>query len=86
MAVAGRRGHDQRGSLIALHAHETFDELLTQLRQAHARLVQAARSAPDLERPCFKRPNGDPVTGAQRLDVLARHWAIHVEALKAAAT
>src|SRR5262250_3672814 len=29
-----------------LHEHESFDELLTQLSQAHARLVAAARNAP----------------------------------------
>src|SRR2546422_8513166 len=38
-----------------LHEHESLDELLTQLRQAHARLVRAARSAPDLDTPCFQR-------------------------------
>src|SRR5215813_14834039 len=32
-----------------LHAHESFDELLTQLRQAHARLMNAARSSNHLE-------------------------------------
>jgi hypothetical protein len=67
-----------------LHEHESFDELLTQLRQAHARLVGAARNAPDLDRPCFQRPNGEPVTGRQRLEVLARHWAEHVRDLQAA--
>jgi len=68
-----------------LHEHESFDELLTQLRQAHARLVRAARRAPDLDRPCFLRPHGEPVTGRQRLEVLARHWAEHVSDLQAAA-
>jgi DinB superfamily len=68
-----------------LHEHESFDELLTQLRQAHARLVQAARNASDLDTPCFRRPNGEPVTGRQRLEVLARHWAEHVRELQAAA-
>src|SRR3979409_2706338 len=38
-----------------LHEHESFDELLVQGRQAHARLVRAARSAPDLDKPCFRR-------------------------------
>jgi hypothetical protein len=68
-----------------LHEHESFDELLTQLRQAHARLVQAARNASDIDTPCFRRPNGEPVTGRQRLEVLARHWAEHVRELQAAA-
>ncbi len=67
-----------------LHEHESFDELLTQLRQAHARLGHAARSA-DIDKPCFRRPNGETVTGRQRLEVLARHWAEHVRELQAAA-
>lgn len=68
-----------------LHEHETFDELLTQLRLAHARLIGAARNAPDLDRPCFRRSSGEVMTGAQRLTVLARHWAEHVRELQAAA-
>jgi hypothetical protein len=68
-----------------LHEHESYDELLTQLRQAHARLMGAARRSPDLDLPCFQRPNGDRVSGRQRLEVLARHWAEHVNELKAAA-
>lgn len=67
-----------------LHAHESFDELLAQLRQAHARLVHAARSAPDLDKPCFQRSTGDLMTGSQRLDLLARHWAEHVHQLQQA--
>ena len=67
-----------------LHAHESFDELLAQLRQAHARLVRAAGNAPDLDRPCFQRANGEQLTGRQRLEILARHWAEHVRELQAA--
>lgn len=67
-----------------LHAHESFDELLVELRQAHARLLNAARSAPDLDRPCFKRSTGETMTGSQRLELLARHWAEHVRELQAA--
>jgi hypothetical protein len=68
-----------------LHAHESFDELLTQLRQAHARLAQAVRSAPDLDVPSFRRANGELLTGRQRLELLAKHWGEHVGELKAAA-
>jgi hypothetical protein len=67
-----------------LHEHESFDELLAQIRLAHARLVRAARSAPDLDRPCFRRSNGEDLTGRQRLEMLARHWREHVQALQAA--
>jgi len=68
-----------------LHEHESYDELLAQVQQAHARLVCAAQNAPDLDQPCFRRPNGETVTGRQRLEVLARHWAEHVRGLQAAA-
>ena len=68
-----------------LHAHESFDELLTQVKQAHARLVQAARGSSALDKPCFRRTNGETITGRQRLEVLARHWAEHVRELQAAA-
>ncbi len=67
-----------------LHAHESLDELLAQVRQAHARLMRAARGAPDLDRPCFRRANGETMTGRQRLELIARHWAEHVQALQAA--
>ena len=68
-----------------LHEHETFDELLTQVRQAHARLMRAARDSSDLDAPCFRRSTGEQMSGRQRLELLSRHWAEHVDALKAAA-
>ena len=68
-----------------LHEEESFDDLLTQIRLAHGRLLRAARRSPDLDRPCFKRANGEVSTGRQRLEVLARHWAEHVRELQAAA-
>jgi hypothetical protein len=67
-----------------LHAHESVDELLGQLQQAHARLMRAAREAPDLDRPCFQRSSGEVMTGRQRLELLAHHWAEHVRELEAA--
>jgi hypothetical protein len=67
-----------------LHEHESVDELITQLRLAHARLARAARGAPDLDRICFVRASGEPMTGRQRLELLARHWAEHVQELQAA--
>ena len=68
-----------------LHEHETYDELLTQLRGAHARLIQAARNTSDLDRPAFRRSNGETMTGRQRLEVLAKHWNEHTHELQAAA-
>src|SRR4030095_2055025 len=67
-----------------LHEHEGFDDLLAQVRLAHARLLRAARGAPDLDRPCFRRANGETMTGRQRLELLARHWREHVHELQAA--
>jgi hypothetical protein len=69
-----------------LHEHESVAELLAQLRQAHARLMKAARSAPDLEKPCFKRSSGEVMNGRQRLELLARHWTEHVHELQGAAS
>jgi len=67
-----------------LHADESYEELLAQVRLAHGRLLRAAHASPDLDAPCFKRPNGDLVTGAQRLEVLAKHWREHVQELQTA--
>lgn len=68
-----------------LHEHESVDELLAQVRQAHARLVRAIGNAPDLDKPCFRRANGETMTGRQRLELLAHHWAEHVRELQTAA-
>jgi hypothetical protein len=67
-----------------LHEHESVDDLIGQLRLAHARLTRAARGAPDLDQPCFRRASGETMTGRQRLELLARHWAEHVQELQAA--
>jgi len=67
-----------------LHEHESLDELLGQCRQAHARLMRAAASSPDLDAPCFRRSTGEVMTGRQRLEILARHWAEHVREIQAA--
>ena len=67
-----------------LHEHESVDDLLGQARLAHARLLRAARGAPDLDQPCFQRANGETLTGRQRLELLARHWGEHVGELQAA--
>jgi len=68
-----------------LHEHESLDELLAQVRQAHARLVRAARGAPDLDAPCLMRSTGEVMTGRQRLELMARHWSGHVRELQEAA-
>ena len=68
-----------------LHEHESFDELLAQVRQAHGRLVRAVRNAPDLDKACFRRATGELMTGRQRLELLARHWTEHIHEFQAAA-
>lgn len=68
-----------------LHAHESVDDLLGQVRQAHARLGHAVRNSPDIDRPCFQRGSGEMLTGRQRLELLAHHWAEHVRELQEAA-
>jgi hypothetical protein len=67
-----------------LHEHESVDELIAQLRLAHGRLARAARGAPDLDQVCFVRASGERMTGRQRLELLAKHWAEHVQELQAA--
>jgi hypothetical protein len=67
-----------------LHEHESVDDLLAQLRLAHARFMRAARSSPDLNKPCFQRATGELMTGRQRLELLARHWTEHVRELQEA--
>jgi hypothetical protein len=67
-----------------LHEHESFDDLLTQLRLAHGQLLHAARNSPDLDRPCFRRANGELMTARQRLELITRHWNEHVRELQAA--
>ena len=69
-----------------LHEHESIDELVAQLRQAHARLMRAAAQASDLDRPCVRRSMGETMTIGQRLELLAKHWAEHVRELQAAAS
>lgn len=69
-----------------LHEHESLDDLIAQLRLAHARLAAAARRSPDLDRPCFRRASGETMSGRQRLELLAHHWREHVQELQAAAS
>ena len=62
----------------------SFDQLLVQVRLAHGRLMKAAHDTPDLDKACFKRANGETLTGTQRLELLAKHWREHVHELQAA--
>jgi len=68
-----------------LHEAESVEDLVLQVRLAHGRLMRAARTAPDLDAPCFRRASGEVLSGSQRLELLARHWTEHVKELQAAA-
>jgi hypothetical protein len=67
-----------------LHGGESFDAIIRQLRESHARLLRAARGAEDLERPAFRLNTGRLVTISERLETLGRHWRSHLQALKEA--
>ena len=67
---------------LRMHAGERFDDLVAELRRAQERLVSAARAAPDIDAPAFRRPDGETVSIRQRLEMIARHWRAHVEALR----
>ena len=69
---------------LVLHAGESFDDLLRQLRLAQARLVRVAREAPDLDAPAFRMPDGRSVSIRQRLETIARHWRTHLQVLQVA--
>ena len=69
---------------LALHGGESFDAIVRQLRESHARLLRAARGAEDLERPAFRLNTGRLVTISERLETLGRHWRSHLQALKEA--
>lgn len=67
---------------LLVHAPDGFDDLLRQLQQAHTRLLQVARAAPDLDAPAFQMGDGRLVSVGQRLETIARHWQGHVAALR----
>jgi hypothetical protein len=68
-----------------LHEHESFDDLLAQLRLSHARLMRAARASTNLDAPCVKTASGEVLTVRQRLERITRHWGEHVRELQEAA-
>jgi hypothetical protein len=66
-----------------VHEGETLDELMGQVRQAHARLLRALANSPDLDRPCLQRPDGTLMTGNERVDAITEHWHEHLVELDA---
>ncbi len=71
---------------LAVHVQDSFDDLLQQLQQAHARLMHVARAAPALDAPAFRMADGRLVSVGQRLETIARHWRGHLQALQQAGT
>ena len=69
-----------------LHEGETLDELMVQVRQAHARLHRAVANSPDLERPCLQQPNGTLMTANERIGAITEHWREHLAPLEPAST
>jgi hypothetical protein len=67
-----------------LHEGESLDDLLIQIRQAHARLQRAIANSPDLDRPCLQRPDGHLATGNERIEAIANHWREHLAELEGA--
>ncbi|MBI2872454.1 MAG: hypothetical protein HYY00_04600 [Chloroflexi bacterium] len=73
---------DMNARAIAQHARESIPQLVSQARQLQGRLVRAARSIRDLEKPVLVRFDGTPANLRQRLEIIARHWTNHVRDLR----
>ena len=69
-----------------LHEGETLDDLVVQVRQAHARLYRAVANSHDLDRPCLQRPDGTLMTGRERIEAITAHWREHLAELEPAST
>ena len=68
-------------AFIPLHAQESIEDLVTQLRLAQARLGRAVREAKDPDAVVGTRANGEPMTLAQRLEMTLNHWRGHLREL-----
>lgn len=75
---------ETNAAALALHAGESFDDLIAQLRAANTRLLRAARAATNIEAPAFRFGDGRLISIGQRLETIARHWSGHVQALREA--
>jgi hypothetical protein len=69
---------------LAMLGGEPFDRLIVDLRTAQDRLLAAARDVQDLSLPAFRMPDVRQVSIGERLEIIARHWRGHVDALKKA--
>jgi hypothetical protein len=65
-----------------LHEGETLEELMVQIRQAHARLHRAVANSPDLDRPCWQRQDGTLMTANERIGAITEHWQEHLADLE----
>jgi hypothetical protein len=67
-----------------LHEGETLDEVMVQIRQAHARLHRAVANSPDLDRPRVRRPDGTLMTAMSGSKRSPDHWREHLDELEPA--
>jgi hypothetical protein len=78
-------GADQINDVVLdLHGGESFADVARQLREAHGRLLKAARAATNLDAVAVRTLDGREMTVRQRLETIARHWRGHMQALKEA--
>jgi hypothetical protein len=74
---------ETNAACLLLLKGDGFPEMIAQLRRLQSRLVLAATAAPDLDAPALRMPDGRDVSVGQRLEIMARHWRSHLEALQA---
>lgn len=68
-------------AFVPLHAQESVEDLVRQLRLAHARVVKAVREVKDPNAVVGIRGTGEPMTLAQRLEMTVGHWRGHLKEL-----
>jgi len=73
---------ETNAAALALMAGDGFASMIAVLRGAHERLVRAARDAADLDATAFRMADGRDVSIGQRLELIARHWRGHLDALR----
>jgi len=73
---------ETNAAALALMAGDSFASMIAVLRGAHERLLRAARDAADLDATAFRMADGREVSIAQRLELIARHWRGHLDALR----
>lgn len=68
-------------AFVPLHAEESIEDLVKQLRLAHVRLIKAVGEAHDPNAVVGVRGTGEPMTLVQRLEMTLNHWRGHLKEL-----